>query len=55
MKKSYKNTEFTEKRCGSCGKPSKKNLLAKNPKANLCYHCFYPTEMRRRGVNVHAS
>ncbi len=55
MKKTYKNTEFSEKRCESCGKPLKKNLLVKRPDSKLCYKCFYPIKMRGGMVNVSAS
>ncbi len=39
-KKPYTNTELSDKRCRSCGKRLKKNLLAKRPDADLCYRCF---------------
>jgi len=53
MKKPYKNNEFSQARkCGSCKKPLKMNLLHKIPKAEFCYRCFYPLEMLRRGIRV---
>ena len=53
MKKPFKNTEFSESRsCDLCKKPLKKNLLAKIPNARLCYGCFYPMDMDRRGITV---
>lgn len=54
MKKLYKNTELSDRRCEgrNCNKLLKKNLLVKRPNARLCYECWYLTEMRRRGVNV---
>lgn len=55
MKKLYKNTEFSEKGCESCGKPLKKNLLAKQPRARFCYRCWYPIKMRGGMANVSAS
>ena len=55
MKKPYKNTELAVKRCEECNRPLKKNLIFRRLNANLCYHCFYPKEMKRRGINVTAS
>jgi len=53
MKKPFKNTEFSQTRkCGNCKKPLKMNLLHKITKAELCYRCFYPLDMLRRGVRV---
>jgi len=41
MKKPFKYTEREPtKKCKKCGRPLKKNLLAKKPKADLCYPCF---------------
>jgi len=53
MKKPYKNTEFSlTRKCDKCHKPMKMNLLHKISKAELCYRCFYPLDMLRRGVRV---
>jgi formylmethanofuran dehydrogenase subunit E len=40
MRKPFKHTEMSDKVCSHCGKPLKKNLLHKQPKANVCYRCF---------------
>jgi hypothetical protein len=40
MKKPFKHTDLSEKRCKLCHRPLKKNLLAKRPDAELCYKCF---------------
>jgi hypothetical protein len=52
MKKPYKNTDTSTKRCQDCRKPLKKNLVEKNPDAELCYRCWRPKELQRRGVAV---
>ena len=54
MKKPFKNTEVSNKRCNGigCNKLLKKNLLAKKPEVKFCYRCWYPMEMKRRGINV---
>jgi len=53
MKKPYKNTEFSlTRKCDKCHKPMKMNLLHKISKAELCYKCFYPLDMLRRGIRV---
>lgn len=54
MKKPFSNNDFSNKKCVSCGRPLKKNLLAKKSKADKCFRCFYPEEMARRGVRVDA-
>ncbi len=48
MKKPFKNTEMSERRCGNCRKLLKKNLLAKHPDAGLCYRCWRTGELARR-------
>ena len=40
MKKPYKHTELSDKRCIKCGKRLKKNLLVKKPNAVKCYKCW---------------
>ena len=33
-------TELSNKKCKHCGRYLKKNLLVKNPDADLCYKCY---------------
>jgi hypothetical protein len=54
MKKPFKNTDLSQKRCTDCGRRLKKNFVTKKPKADLCYKCFHPKDLRRRGVQVQA-
>ena len=39
-KKPYTYREMSNKKCASCGKNLKKNLVAKKPNATLCYICY---------------
>ncbi len=52
MKKPFRNTELSTKKCISCARRLKANLLVKKPKAEKCYRCYWPAEMKRRGFNV---
>lgn len=41
MKKPFKFSDKSENHyCRHCGKKLKKNLLEKNPDADLCYKCY---------------
>ena len=52
-RKPYPNTALsTTRRCKECSRFLKLNLLAKNPDADLCYRCWRPKELRRRGVST---
>ena len=42
MKKQFRFTELSSKKCEVCGARLKKNLLAKKPGANKCFKCYYP-------------
>jgi hypothetical protein len=48
MKKPFHYLALSPKKC-SCGKRIKKNLLAKQPNAFDCFHCYYTAEITRRG------
>lgn len=54
MKKPYKHIEINKKRrCSKCNKPLKKNLLEKNPDADLCYCCWNLSRGRKlRVINI---
>ena len=47
-RKPYAYTELSNIRCSSCGKRLKKNLLAKKPKAQLCYICYRALKSTRQ-------
>jgi hypothetical protein len=51
-KKPYLNTELSDKRYKVCSRRIKMNLIVKNPDADLCYACWRPRELQRRGVRV---
>ena len=40
MKKPFRNTDLSEIKCKRCGRRLKKNLIDKNPDAELCWGCW---------------
>ena len=48
MKKPFKHTELSDRKCKKCGDKLKKNLLVKLPNAELDFKCFYPMVMATR-------
>jgi len=48
-KKPYTYREMSNKKCASCGKNLKKNLVAKKPNATLCYICYRAAKNQQEG------
>ena len=46
MRKPFKHNEMSERKCARCGKPLKKNLLARRPDADRCWKCWRAEQWR---------
>lgn len=53
MKKPFKYDVMSDVRCGTCGNFIKANVIARRPKARICYKCNHIRRITQPGLKPH--